>query len=356
MLTASSAGSSTWPKEAHLPALANLKPLGTLQAIYSRSQKSAAALAETAAVQLNSEPLEVYFDSPDDQSLDKLLSRSDIDAVIIAVPINSQPDLIRRAWAAGKHVASEKPVAGDLETASELIKLYRQQYEPQGLKWHILENFAHEPAYLAARDGVAKGEIGKLTFFSYSVCFHVDTANRFYQTEWRNKPTHAGGFLLDGGVHHSAALHLALPSPPVSVSALTSLNNEYLAPSDTLHALITCEDGSVGTFQLSFGSSPTFVQEELRLVGSTGHLSVSAATAGARQAGFAVSVHAGGSDKPKETFYESNGVELAIRCFLKAVLGEATEEEEQRAGAERARRDVEFVLKCLGSEGKPVKL
>lgn len=35
--------------------------------------------------------------------------------------------------------------------------------EPQGLKWHILENFVHEPTYLAAKDKVAKGDIGKVS-------------------------------------------------------------------------------------------------------------------------------------------------------------------------------------------------
>ena len=48
------------------------------------------------------------------------------------------------------------------------------------------------------------------------------------------------------GVHHSAALHLALPSAPTEVSAFASLNKEFLAPADTLHSIIKTADGAVG--------------------------------------------------------------------------------------------------------------
>ena len=44
------------------------------------------------------------------------------------------------------------------------------------------------------------------------------------------------------GVHHSAALHLALPSAPTEVSAFASLNKEFLAPADTLHSIIKTAD------------------------------------------------------------------------------------------------------------------
>jgi predicted dehydrogenase len=41
-------------------------------------------------------PVDVYFEGSAERSLDALLARSDIDGVVIAVPITKQPDLIRR--------------------------------------------------------------------------------------------------------------------------------------------------------------------------------------------------------------------------------------------------------------------
>ncbi|KAK4705383.1 hypothetical protein P7C70_g826, partial [Phenoliferia sp. Uapishka_3] len=364
-------GAGTWPKEAHLPALVNLQNKSILKAVYSRSEASATALATSAKEALGlCDLVEVYFEGSVANNLDALLA-SDVEGVIIALPIMKQPELIRRAWAAGKNVASEKPIAGDVQAAQDLYALFTEKYEPLGLKWHILENFVHEPAYVEARDLVSSNTIGKLAFFSYSVCFHVDTQNRFYQTEWRTKPSHEGGFLLDGGVHHSAALHLCLPSAPTEISAFASLHKGFLAPSDTLHSIIKTEDGAVGTFEISFASSSTHVREELTLVGSTGHIKVSAITAGARQAGFTVDLVGA---QTQSMFFESRGVEKAslvdktrreitdrallqaIECFVDALRGTASEDQLIRASAPRATKDVAFILTALNSHGSSMKL
>lgn len=61
------------------------------------------------------------------------------------------------------------------------------------------------------------------------------------------------GFLLDGGVHFAAALRHILPSPPIALSASVRQIQPYLPPIDTLQALVTCEDGTTGTFTVSFG-------------------------------------------------------------------------------------------------------
>jgi predicted dehydrogenase len=47
-------------------------------------------------------------DSGEGKSLDDLFARSDIKAVTIALPIKNQPEYIRKALLAGKHVLSEK--------------------------------------------------------------------------------------------------------------------------------------------------------------------------------------------------------------------------------------------------------
>ena len=71
-------------------------------AVWSRSLKSAESVRGDAKVALYSE------DSGEGKSLDDLLARSDIKAVTIALPIKNQPEYIRKALLAGKHVLSEK--------------------------------------------------------------------------------------------------------------------------------------------------------------------------------------------------------------------------------------------------------
>jgi hypothetical protein len=53
----------------------------------------------------------------------------------VLLPITVQPDVIRAALAAGKHILSEKPVAPDVASGAALIAEYRATYLPKGLVW-----------------------------------------------------------------------------------------------------------------------------------------------------------------------------------------------------------------------------
>ena len=109
--------------------------------MFSRSQKSAETLVSACK---DSASVDVYFDSPsaDGKSLDHLLARDDIAAVIIVLPILTQPAIVEKAIKAGKHVLSEKPVAGDVETAVKLISWYNSLGSGAPI-WAVAENFRY---------------------------------------------------------------------------------------------------------------------------------------------------------------------------------------------------------------------
>ncbi len=98
-----------------------------LKAVYSRSLKSAQAL---------SLKVDLYSDDAGaGKTYHDLLLRDDIHGVIIALPILSQPEYIEAALAAGKHVLSEKPIAGDLKRAENLIKYYKSDKVKNKATW-----------------------------------------------------------------------------------------------------------------------------------------------------------------------------------------------------------------------------
>lgn len=102
-----------------------------MEAVWSRSESSSTKAAE-AWKSLTGKEIAKYSEAGYD-NLDKLLSREDIGAVIIALPILSQPDIITKALKAGKHVLSEKPVSQDITSATKMLKDYQKNYQPQGL-------------------------------------------------------------------------------------------------------------------------------------------------------------------------------------------------------------------------------
>jgi predicted dehydrogenase len=111
--------------------------------------KSAQSLeADSSKVDLYSE------DSGAGKSLDDVLARSDIGAVIIALPIKNQPEYIRKALLAGKHVLSEKPVAENVKEAVELIKWYRAEIVGKGVTWAVAENQRYLASFIRAAEAV----------------------------------------------------------------------------------------------------------------------------------------------------------------------------------------------------------
>ncbi|KFZ09203.1 hypothetical protein V502_08867 [Pseudogymnoascus sp. VKM F-4520 (FW-2644)] len=243
-------GSGIFATEQHLPAV-EATPLLNLKAIFSRSLLAATTLATAAKGDVDT-----YADDNDGKDYAALLARSDITAVIIALPINVQPVYIEAALAAGKHVLSEKPIANDIEAAEKLIHFYTALKE-KGSKatWGVAENFRFLEPLKFARQQIEK--LGGVVGFRIKVFQHVKAGTKYFETEWRKVPSYQGGFLLDGGVHFTAGTRLLLGphNRPSSLSAYTALLQPHLPPIDTVNSIWQTTNGISGTVQISFGTS-----------------------------------------------------------------------------------------------------
>ena len=233
-------------KEEHLPAVQQCPDL-ELKAIYSRSLKS----AEDVSSGLSS--VQLYSDDSG-HSYQKLLSRSDIDALIIALPILVQPTFIKQALSAGKHVLAEKPLAKDVETGKELIDWYHQHIDAKKLNFSIAEQFRYYSAYAHGAEKVKS--FGRILGLRVRMHACIQPGGKYYETEWRKKPEYKGGFLLDGGVHFIAGMRVLLKGGGEKVkklSAFTQQLQDYLPPVDTVDAVFQLQNGSTGNFSVSFG-------------------------------------------------------------------------------------------------------
>ncbi|KZS88052.1 NAD-binding protein [Sistotremastrum niveocremeum HHB9708] len=352
-------GAGLFAKEAHLPALADLRDYTVLRAVYSRSKKSAAELAKDAESILGLKDLAIY--SEDSEGLDVLLARSDIKAVIVALPITAQPDVIRKALAAGKHVLSEKPVAATVADAHKLIADYEASYKGK-LIWRVAENFEAEPGYRAAGKAIRDGKIGKVIGFGLRGIGKLDQSSKWYKTPWRTIPDYQGGFLLDGGVHSAAVLRVVLPSPLTHLSGFASLNKDYLAPQDTIFSILKCADGTQGSFDLSFASPANSLGEKVNgtfVSGEKGWLQIENAKNDAGKGIIRTTIHkvSGTEGEHEETEVIDvlgSGVRSEIQSFLFAIVGE---DDGLGLGEPReALKDVAVIQAALNSNGNLVEL
>jgi predicted dehydrogenase len=100
--------------------------------------------------------------------LDELLAHPDVEVVDVATHPAVRPELVRRAFAAGKHVLAQKPLALDLATARALV----EEGERLGLKLAVNQNGRWSPAWRAATLLLGKGAIGDVVAVTH--LYHHD--------------------------------------------------------------------------------------------------------------------------------------------------------------------------------------
>ncbi|MEM1222166.1 MAG: Gfo/Idh/MocA family oxidoreductase [Verrucomicrobiota bacterium] len=93
-------------------------------------------------------------------NIDELLSRSDLDGIVVATPAETHCEIALKAFAAGKHVLVEKPMA---LTHADAVKM-KQSADAAGkilMVGHLLE---YHPAITEIKARIAKGELGKIQY------------------------------------------------------------------------------------------------------------------------------------------------------------------------------------------------
>ncbi|PSK42976.1 hypothetical protein B9Z65_6930 [Elsinoe australis] len=329
-------GSGIFVREEHLPAVLATPSL-SLKAIYSRSASSAKKLVTEQS--LGDTPI-YSSDSGSDRDLSALLARSDVHAVIVALPINNQPAIITQCLDAGKHVLSEKPVGPTLSSARSLISHYESlSSAPQ---WAVAEQFRVLPRFVYAGEQVLK--LGRVLSFRLRLSALVKPGAKYYETEWRKTPEYQGGFLLDGGVHFIAGIRAMLGKDAAitELSGFAMQAQKHLPPVDTVVGTARTKSGAVGTISLSFGSTDEGAEWVVSC--ENGRVEVERN---------AVVVVEGGNKRTEQFPDEGSGVKDEVQLWAKGI------EEGKQDGKQvpkEALGDLEILESLLNSDGSIVKL
>jgi len=87
--------------------------------------------------------------------------KSDIDAVVIATPVQSHYTIAKQALEASKHIWVEKPFTSTSQQAEELLEIA----EKKNLRIFIDHTFIYTGAVRKMKEIVTKGELGKILHF-----------------------------------------------------------------------------------------------------------------------------------------------------------------------------------------------
>ena len=249
-----------WDK-LHQPALAQLKDCYEVVAMCDTEIEKARGAAKA----LKLRPEQIYSDHK------ALLRQSDIEVVLVLVPISENFEVARDVILAGKDLIAEKPLAATLEGARELIALKNQH----NTKMLVAENSRYEEFCAVIKEIIAGGQIGEVAYFILNTAAGFEqgmAGDSFSAKEWRQHPNFAGGIFLDGGVHDMALMR-CLFGEAEDVKALGTAQSRDYCPWRNMSAVIKFAGGVVGSYH--FWSPNTELAEPpvgLRIFGSLGEI------------------------------------------------------------------------------------
>lgn len=240
----------------YLPAFEELKGKVNLVACANRTRAKAESYAKIAKI-----PKVVG-------SAEELIALPEVEAVLISLPIALQPKYVLMALGANKAVLSEKPVAASVSDGRRLLRAARNREVP----WLVGENFAFMDHARQARRWVTQGRLGEIRLVEVTQITKMDKQNPYFNTEWREKPRHIGGFVSDGGVHVANLVRRCFGMPR-QVRGLSACFEPSLPPIDTAVAVLRFESGALGTWTSCY--SARYTGPFLRIYGSRANIEVS---------------------------------------------------------------------------------
>ncbi len=102
-----------------------------------------------------------------------LLSKKDIDGVIITTPTSTHYKIARDFLKEGFNLLIEKPLTNNLHEAEELVKIWKRK-KPLVLIGHV---YLYHPAYLMLKKNIRRvGKIKKIEFYGIQSSERVDTS------------------------------------------------------------------------------------------------------------------------------------------------------------------------------------
>ncbi|MDP4180629.1 MAG: Gfo/Idh/MocA family oxidoreductase [Bacillota bacterium] len=245
----------------HYPAIKELEDRFEIVALANRTKEDALSFAQ----KINLDPKNVYSD------YNEMLTRNDIDAVDILVPIELNYEVSENVAKAGKNFICEKPMAPDLEQAKKFLELSKKY----NVKMMIAENYRYNEESNKIRDIVNMGKIGDVVYFIKNniSCFPCEMAQDTYAgTEWRQHPDFPGGAFLDGALHDLAGLRHIFGAVEC-VQAFGKPQKEDFNPYVSVNTNILFKNGITGYYTyFPSGKEPQKPYVGFRVFGTKGEI------------------------------------------------------------------------------------
>ncbi|MFJ5624015.1 Gfo/Idh/MocA family protein [Peribacillus loiseleuriae] len=192
--------------------------------------------------------IQVYKDE------ETFLNESEIDAILIATPHYSHPELAKKAFAKGMHVLIEKPAGVYTKNVLEM----NEAAKSCGKVFGIMYNQRANPLYQKLRDLIQSGQLGDIKRTNLIVTDSYRPQSYYNSSKWRATwKGEGGGVLLNQALHQLDILQWTTGYMPKRIRAVCSLGKYHnIEVEDDVTAYMECENGATGVFITSTGEVP----------------------------------------------------------------------------------------------------
>lgn len=204
-----------------------------------------------------------------------LIHSNDVDIVAITAPNVFHEPMALEAIAAGKTVYCEKPLSTTVQSAQRMA----DAADAAGVVTSVGFNFQRNPMVKLAKELLESGEIGRVTGFRGR---HAENymADPMAPHSFRTDPQ-GGGALADIGSHIvSMASYLLGPISNVQAVCTTLFDTRPTSPNSTemkpvlvddmTHALVTFENGTVGSLEANWAATGRTMDLSFEITGTKG--------------------------------------------------------------------------------------
>ncbi|RED51830.1 Gfo/Idh/MocA family protein [Cohnella lupini] len=181
-------------------------------------------------------------------SLDEMLARDDIDAVIVDAPTNIHREVMVKAARAGKHIFTEKVIAPTNKEVEDILAAVREA----GVKFAVSLPRLNDGSTLTIQRVIQEGSLGKLTMARVRLS-HNGATKDWLPAHFYSKEQCGGGALIDLGCHPMYLVRLFLGMPESVSATFGYVTGKEVE--DNAVAILRYPEGAIGIVEAGFVNS-----------------------------------------------------------------------------------------------------
>ncbi len=189
-----------------------------------------------------------HYGVPYYASLDEMLARDDIDAVIVDAPTNIHREVMVKAARAGKHIFTEKVIAPTNKEVEVILAAIREA----GVKFTVSLPRLNDGSTLTIQRVIQEGSLGKLTMARVRLS-HNGATKDWLPPHFYSKEQCGGGALIDLGCHPMYLVRLFLGMPESVSASFGYVTGKEVE--DNAVAILRYSEGAIGIVEAGFVNS-----------------------------------------------------------------------------------------------------